>query len=157
MRIVGLTYQAVSPCSWNHQLQVLTRRTNRRWKLCVKNVLQVIISNHLLILILLLISSRFSVKIILFLPARSTKDDLFPGVPWLRCGVSGCRKLNIHSSCSYIKLVNCDEKNVTNFCKTFVRWLFFCFLILLQLVKVLNCSLSQVCVSFWRNSGLKLR
>jgi len=53
--------------------------------------------------------------------AKSTKDDLFPGVPWLRCGVSGCMKLNIHSSCGYIKLASVDAKSVTNFCRTFIR------------------------------------
>ena len=38
------------------------------------------------------------------------------------CGVSGCSKLNVHSKCHGIKLINGQQKSVTDFCKLYVRY-----------------------------------
>ena len=52
---------------------------------------------------------------------KGSSNDTFPGEPWLRCGVSGCLKLNVHAICHNIKLASGDDKSVKNFCNTFVR------------------------------------
>ena len=53
---------------------------------------------------------------------KGSKMDTFPDEPWLRCGVSGCSKLNVHSKCHGIKLINGQQKSVTDFCKLYVRY-----------------------------------
>ena len=65
--------------------------------------------------------TRHFIHVSVHVSAKGTRADPLPDEPWLKCGVPGCKKLNVHALCNNIKLASSDEKIALTFCKRFVR------------------------------------
>ena len=44
---------------------------------------------------------------------------------WLKCGVAGCTRLNMHSKCNFLHLPNMDKAALQQFCKKHIRQVYF--------------------------------
>jgi len=52
---------------------------------------------------------------------RCMKGSKHPEEVWLKCGYTGCSRLNMHAKCNFINVTNMDKGSVKLFCRNYIR------------------------------------